>query len=81
MGVLMKSGSGLQRKCTADRGVAVEADVTSDGKVAERGVESFSSLGLTAGIVTSRAGRGARRWETTTTGEEKGEARLISARP
>lgn len=52
MGVLAESGSGLQRKWTADRGVGVVAEAISEGKVAVRGVDSFSSLGLTAGMVS-----------------------------
>lgn len=51
MGVLIKSGSGLQSRWTADRGVADVAEAISDGNVAVTGVESFSSLGLTAGIL------------------------------
>lgn len=67
MGVLIKSGSGLQRKRTADSGVAVEAEAISDGKVAVSGVESFSSLGLTPGmmatdvVLANRTGLGRRR--------------------
>lgn len=60
MGVLMKSGSGLQRRWTAESGVAVEADDISEGNVTEKGVESFSSFSLTAGMVTTTT--------TTTTG-------------
>lgn len=55
MGVLMKSGSGLQWKLTADRGVAVVAEEISEGNVAVTGVESFSSLGLTAGMMARLA--------------------------
>lgn len=50
MGVLIKSGSGLDIKFNAERGVAVVADVISEGNVAVRGVESFSSLGFVVGI-------------------------------
>lgn len=50
MGVLIKSGSGLDIKFKAERGVAVVADVISEGNVAVTGVESFSSLGFVVGI-------------------------------
>jgi len=51
MGVLMKSGSGLIGKATAERGVAVAAvvaEVISEGNVAEMGVASLPSFGLLA---------------------------------
>lgn len=49
MGVLIKSGSGLKLKETAEMGVA---EVISEGKFAVRGVVSFPSLGLVVGIMT-----------------------------
>lgn len=52
MGVLMKSGSGLIGKTMAESGVAMLADMISEGKFADIGVESFSSFGLLAGILT-----------------------------
>lgn len=51
MGVLIKSGSGLMGKATAERGVAVAAvvaEVISEGNVAEMGVASLPSFGLLA---------------------------------
>lgn len=50
MGVLMKSGSGLKVKATAEMGVA---DVISEGKVAVTGVISFPSLGLVVAVMMS----------------------------
>lgn len=48
MGVLMKSGSALKVKDTAEIGVA---EVISDGKVAVTGVVSFPNLGLAPGMM------------------------------
>lgn len=48
MGVLMKSGSTLSTNGMADSGVAVVAEVISEGNVAVMGVDSFPSLGLFA---------------------------------
>ena len=53
MGVLIKSGSSLMGRASADMGVAVVAEVISDGKLAVTGVESFSSLGLLRGMMGS----------------------------
>lgn len=50
IGVLMKSGSGFREKETADRGVAVTAEVISEGKVAVTGVVSLPSFGLAVGM-------------------------------
>lgn len=38
-------------KARADTGVAVQAEVTSEGKVAETGVASLPSLGRSKGIL------------------------------
>lgn len=48
---MIKSGSSLDWKFKAERGVAVHADVISEGKVAVMGVESFSNLGFAVGMV------------------------------
>lgn len=48
IGVLRKSGSGLNVKETAEIGVA---DVISEGKVAVTGVVSFPNLGLAVGMM------------------------------
>jgi hypothetical protein len=48
IGVLRKSGSGLNVNETAEMGVA---DVISEGKVAVTGVVSFPNLGLAVGMM------------------------------
>lgn len=48
IGVLRKSGSGLNVKETAEIGVD---DVISEGKVAVTGVVSFPNLGLVVGMM------------------------------
>lgn len=55
MGVLIQSGSTLMGTGRAETGVAVLAEVISEGKLEVRGVASFSSLGFVAeGMLTSR---------------------------
>lgn len=53
MGVFMKSGSGLMGTESAEMGVAVLAEVISEGKLLVMGVESFSSLGFGPGMMTT----------------------------
>lgn len=60
MGVLTKSGSSLLWSVAAERGVAEQAEVISDGNVAVSGVESFSNLGFMPGIFEICWGRGRR---------------------
>lgn len=61
----MKSGSGLKLKEMAEIGVAVIAEVISEGKVAVTGVVSFPNLGLVPAMmieVAVRAGDIADWW-------------------
>lgn len=63
MGVLIQSGSALMGTGRAETGVAVLAEVISEGKLEVRGVASFSSLGFVAdgmlvGDGERRVGRG-----------------------
>jgi hypothetical protein len=55
MGVLIKSGSALKVKDAADKGASVAEEIPA-GKLALTGVVSFSSFGLTEGIVANGVG-------------------------
>jgi hypothetical protein len=50
MGVLTKSGSALKVKDAADKGVSAAEEMPT-GKLALTGVVSFSSFGLTEGMM------------------------------
>lgn len=51
MGVLTKSTSGYLGIGSAELGVAVLAELIAEGKLEVTGVASFSSFGLTEGMV------------------------------
>jgi hypothetical protein len=56
MGVLIRSGSALKVKEAADKGASVAEEIPA-GKLALMGVVSFSSFGLTEGMMADGVGR------------------------